>query len=132
MTAVLGGDEAAVLAAIDKHGLTPANVNGAGQIVAAGTLSELAEFAADPPARARLIPLSVAGAFHTRHMAPAVDELRAARRLSGVLRAASCTPGRARLARPVSVPAGGSSMIALTPRPVIDCMHLSQRTGALT
>ncbi len=78
MTAVLGGDEAAVLAAIDKHGLTPANVNGAGQIVAAGTLSELAEFAADPPARARLIPLSVAGAFHTRHMAPAVDELRAA------------------------------------------------------
>ena len=78
MTAVLGGDEAEVLAAIEKHGLTPANVNGAGQIVAAGTMEQLDAFAADPPARARLMPLSVAGAFHTRHMAPAVDDLRAA------------------------------------------------------
>jgi [acyl-carrier-protein] S-malonyltransferase len=78
MTAVLGGDEAAVLAAIEKHGLTAANINGAGQIVAAGTNEELAEFAADPPARAKLRPLPVAGAFHTRHMAPAVAALRAA------------------------------------------------------
>jgi len=78
MTAVLGGDEKAVLAAIENHGLTAANVNGAGQVVAAGTMAELAAFAADPPARARLIPLSVAGAFHTRHMAPAVHDLRAA------------------------------------------------------
>jgi [acyl-carrier-protein] S-malonyltransferase len=78
MTAVLGGDEAAVLAAIQAHGLTPANVNGAGQIVAAGTLEQLAAFAADPPAGARLRPLSVAGAFHTSHMAPAVNALRAA------------------------------------------------------
>src|SRR5438270_11279590 len=37
MTAVLGGDQEAVLAAIARHGLTPANVNAAGQIVAAGT-----------------------------------------------------------------------------------------------
>jgi [acyl-carrier-protein] S-malonyltransferase len=78
MTAVLGGDEAAVLDAIEAHGLTPANINGAGQVVAAGTLAQLDAFAADPPARARLIPLSVAGAFHTRHMAPAVESLRAA------------------------------------------------------
>jgi [acyl-carrier-protein] S-malonyltransferase len=78
MMAVLGGDEAAVLAAIDKHGLTPANINAAGQIVAAGTVDELAAFAAEPPAGARLRPLQVAGAFHTRHMAPAVDALRAA------------------------------------------------------
>ena len=78
MTAVLGGDEKDVLAAIESHGLTPANVNGAGQLVAAGTAAQLAAFAADPPARARLIPLSVAGAFHTRHMAPALDDLRAA------------------------------------------------------
>jgi [acyl-carrier-protein] S-malonyltransferase len=78
MTAVLGGDEQAVLASIEAHGLTPANVNGAGQIVAAGTLDQLAAFAADPPPGARLRPLSVAGAFHTRHMAPAVDALRAA------------------------------------------------------
>ena len=78
MTAVLGGDEAAVLDAIEAHGLTPANINGAGQVVAAGTLEQLAAFAADPPAGARLIPLSVAGAFHTSHMAPAVDDLRTA------------------------------------------------------
>ncbi|MFC6079919.1 ACP S-malonyltransferase [Sphaerisporangium aureirubrum] len=78
MTAVLGGDEQEVLAALEQHGLTPANVNGAGQIVAAGTLVELAAFAAAPPARARLRPLAVAGAFHTVHMAPAVEQLREA------------------------------------------------------
>jgi [acyl-carrier-protein] S-malonyltransferase len=78
MTAVLGGDEAAVLASIEKHGLTPANMNGSGQIVAAGTVDQLAAFAADPPAGARLRALQVAGAFHTRHMAPAVDALREA------------------------------------------------------
>jgi [acyl-carrier-protein] S-malonyltransferase len=66
MTAVLGGDEEAVLAAIARHGLTPANVNGAGQIVAAGAIADLESFAADPPAGARLRPLQVAGAFHTR------------------------------------------------------------------
>jgi [acyl-carrier-protein] S-malonyltransferase len=76
MTAVLGGDQETVLAAIARHGLTPANVNGAGQIVAAGTLAELEAFAADPPDGARLRPLQVAGAFHTRHMAPAVTALR--------------------------------------------------------
>jgi [acyl-carrier-protein] S-malonyltransferase len=78
MTAVLGGEEQAVLAAIEASGLTPANVNGAGQIVTAGTMDQLAAFAADPPPRARLRPLSVAGAFHTRHMEPAVDALREA------------------------------------------------------
>ncbi|MEU6749823.1 ACP S-malonyltransferase [Spirillospora sp. NPDC046719] len=76
MTAVLGGDADEVLAAIDKHGLTPANVNGAGQVVAAGTTEQLAKFADEPPAKARLRALSVAGAFHTAHMAPAVDTLR--------------------------------------------------------
>ena len=75
MTAVLGGDESAVLAAIAEAGLTPANVNGAGQIVAGGTLEQLAEFAANPPAGARLRPLRVAGAFHTKHMVPAVEAL---------------------------------------------------------
>ena len=77
MTAVLGGDETAVLRSIEAHGLTPANINGAGQIVAAGTAEQLAAFAADPPAGARLRPLHVAGAFHTAHMAPAVEALRA-------------------------------------------------------
>ncbi|HEY9353016.1 MAG TPA: ACP S-malonyltransferase, partial [Nocardioides sp.] len=75
MTAVLGGVREEVLAAIEKHGLTPANDNGPGQIVAAGTLEQLEAFAADPPAKARLMPLSVAGAFHTKHMEPAVGHL---------------------------------------------------------
>jgi [acyl-carrier-protein] S-malonyltransferase len=78
MTVVLGGDEQEVLGAIEAHGLTPANVNGAGQIVAAGTLEQLATFGTNPPPGARLRPLSVAGAFHTSHMAQAVDALRAA------------------------------------------------------
>jgi len=78
MTAVLGGDQDEVLAALDSHGLTPANVNGAGQIVAAGTMAQLDAFAAAPPAGTRLRPLNVAGAFHTVHMAPAVDALREA------------------------------------------------------
>jgi [acyl-carrier-protein] S-malonyltransferase len=77
MTAVLGGDRDEVLASIDKHGLTAANDNGPGQIVAAGTMEQLAAFAEEPPAKARLMPLSVAGAFHTEHMAPAVGHLAA-------------------------------------------------------
>ncbi len=75
MSAVVGGDEAEVAAAIERHGLTAANVNSAGQVVAAGTMEQLAALAADPPAKARVIPLQVAGAFHTEHMAPAVDVL---------------------------------------------------------
>jgi [acyl-carrier-protein] S-malonyltransferase len=75
MTAVLGGEQEEVLAALAQHGLTPANINGAGQIVAAGTVEQLAALADDPPAKARLRPLSVAGAFHTEHMAPAVGAL---------------------------------------------------------
>jgi [acyl-carrier-protein] S-malonyltransferase len=60
-----------VLAAIEAAGIFPANINGAGQIVAAGSTDGLAKFAAEPPARTRIIALAVAGAFHTRYMAPA-------------------------------------------------------------
>ena len=75
MSAVLGGDADAVVAKAAEHGLTPANMNGAGQIVVAGTLAQLEAFAADPPEGARVRPLEVAGAFHTEHMAPAVSTL---------------------------------------------------------
>jgi len=75
MSAVLGGDREEVIAKLAQHGLTAANENGAGQIVAAGTLEQLAALEADPPAGARVRPLSVAGAFHTKHMAPAVGIL---------------------------------------------------------
>lgn len=75
MSAVIGGDPDEVRQVITGHGLTPANVNGAGQVVAAGTHEQLAALADAPPAKARVIPLTVAGAFHTEHMAPAVDDL---------------------------------------------------------
>jgi [acyl-carrier-protein] S-malonyltransferase len=75
MTAVIGGQPEEVLAGIDAAGLTPANYNGKGQIVAGGTVEQLAAFAENPPARTRLFPLAVAGAFHTVHMEPAVRHL---------------------------------------------------------
>ena len=75
MTAVVGGEADEVLAAIEAAGLTPANHNGAGQIVAAGTVEQLEALAQHPPRRAKLMPLSVAGAFHTVHMQPAVEAL---------------------------------------------------------
>ncbi len=77
MSAVVGGDPAEVLAAIEAAGATPANVNGAGQTVAAGTFEQLKALADNPPAKARVIPLKVAGAFHTSHMSPAVSALEA-------------------------------------------------------
>jgi [acyl-carrier-protein] S-malonyltransferase len=75
MTAIIGGDAEEVQQALEAQGLTPANDNGPGQIVAAGTMEQLQGLADNPPAKVRLIPLSVAGAFHTEHMAPAVDVL---------------------------------------------------------
>lgn len=75
MSAVLGGEADAVIAAAEAVGLTPANINGAGQIVVAGELDALATFADNPPEKARVRALEVAGAFHTRFMAPAVDIL---------------------------------------------------------
>ncbi|MFU8850047.1 acyltransferase domain-containing protein [Micromonospora sp. SL1-18] len=71
MAAVLGGDPDEVLAAIEAHGLHPANRNGAGQVVTAGAVAGLEKLAAEPPAKARVIRLQVAGAFHTPYMAPA-------------------------------------------------------------
>ncbi|WP_068057357.1 ACP S-malonyltransferase [Nocardia xishanensis] len=73
MSAVLGGDEAAVLERLAELDLVPANRNAVGQIVAAGKLDALAELAANPPEKARVRALPVAGAFHTAFMAPAQD-----------------------------------------------------------
>ncbi|MGW8994593.1 ACP S-malonyltransferase [Streptomyces zhihengii] len=76
MSALLGGDPDVSIAHLEKLGLTPANVNGAGQIVAAGTLEQLAALAEDKPEGVRrVVPLKVAGAFHTHHMASAVTTL---------------------------------------------------------
>lgn len=76
MSAVIGADEPTLLARLAELGLEPANFNGGGQIVVAGALDALETLKAEPPAGARVIPLQVAGAFHTRYMAPAVADLR--------------------------------------------------------
>src|SRR5689334_8145785 len=78
MSAVLGGDEAEVLARLEALDLVPANRNAAGQIVAAGALSALDKLAEDPPAKARVRQLATAGAFHTHYMASATDGYRSA------------------------------------------------------
>lgn len=75
MAAVLGGVEEEVLERLEQLGLTPANMNGGGQIVAAGAKAGIDALVADPPARARVIELQVAGAFHTSYMQPAVSAL---------------------------------------------------------
>ncbi|QTE28445.1 ACP S-malonyltransferase [Pengzhenrongella sicca] len=104
MSALLGGDPTEVLARLAELGLTPANVNGGGQVVAAGSLTALAALSAAPPARTRVIPLQVAGAFHTTTMAPAVAELAA--------KAATITPADARL--PLLLNADGAVVTAGT------------------
>lgn len=78
MAAVLGGDEAEVLARLDALDLVPANRNAAGQIVAAGAVSALDKLVEDPPAKARVRKLATAGAFHTHYMASALDGYSAA------------------------------------------------------
>lgn len=76
MAAVLGGDRDVVVAHLEKLGLTPANINGAGQIVAAGTMEQIEALQADKPEGSmKVVALKVAGAFHTHHMAPAVATL---------------------------------------------------------
>ncbi|MDN3311689.1 ACP S-malonyltransferase [Microbacterium oryzae] len=78
MSAVVGGVEGQVLQAIADAGLEPANFNGGGQIVAAGSREGLAALAENGPRGARVIPLQVAGAFHTSYMAPATGALQTA------------------------------------------------------
>ncbi len=75
MSAIIGGDREEVMAAIASYGLTAANDNGSGQVVAGGTTEQLAELAGNPPRRTRIVPLSVAGAFHTVHMESAVAHM---------------------------------------------------------
>lgn len=78
MAAVLGGDPDEVLEALARLGLTPANINGGGQVVAAGAKDAIVRLLAEPPAKSRVIELQVAGAFHTAYMEPAVATLGAA------------------------------------------------------
>jgi [acyl-carrier-protein] S-malonyltransferase len=77
MSAVIGGTEEDLLARLAELDLEPANFNGGGQVVVAGALAGLDALKENPPTGARVIPLQVAGAFHTRYMSPAVERLRA-------------------------------------------------------
>lgn len=78
MSAVIGGDETALLERLAELGLAPANYNGGGQIVVAGALPDLAALADAPVKGTRVIPLQVAGAFHTSYMSSAVEALQVA------------------------------------------------------
>ena len=89
MSAIIGGDESVVLERLSELGLSPANYNGGGQLVAAGALPALEALAQTPVKGTRVIPLQVAGAFHTSYMSSAVAALRAA--------VAEVTPGDAQL-----------------------------------
>jgi [acyl-carrier-protein] S-malonyltransferase len=100
MSAVLGGKPDDVLTRLEELGLDPANINGAGQVVAAGPVDALAALAGNPPERARVVPLPVAGAFHTRFMAPAEQAL--------ATHAASITPADPR--RPLLSNADGATV----------------------
>lgn len=75
MAAIVGGELSVIESRLAELGLEPANYNGSGQIVAAGSAEAIAALQAEGPAGARVIPLQVAGAFHTRYMAPAVSVL---------------------------------------------------------
>jgi len=76
MSAVIGANEPELLLLLDHLGLEPANFNGSGQIVVAGNLDALEKLAADPPTGSRVLPLHVAGAFHSHLMSPATVALR--------------------------------------------------------
>lgn len=75
MAAVLGGDAELVVSHCESMGLSIANYNGAGQLVAAGDKLAISELVANPPEKTRVIELKVAGAFHTEYMRNAVEIL---------------------------------------------------------
>jgi [acyl-carrier-protein] S-malonyltransferase len=75
MAAIIGGDSEAVLEGLLAQGLTAANFNGPGQIVAAGSAELINQLVANPLPGTRTVALSVAGAFHTDFMTPATAEL---------------------------------------------------------
>jgi [acyl-carrier-protein] S-malonyltransferase len=75
MAAVIGGDGDELSVRLYELGLQGANYNGAGQVVVAGLKHSIADLVANPPEKARVIELKVAGAFHTNFMESAQLEL---------------------------------------------------------
>jgi [acyl-carrier-protein] S-malonyltransferase len=121
MAAVLGGEEADVLARLEALDLVPANRNAVGQIVAAGAVAALDKLVEDPPEKARVRKLATAGAFHTRYMASACDGYAAA--ADGVRTSESLAPATTLLSnadgQPVASAADAmSKLVAQMTRPV--------------
>lgn len=77
MAAVMGGEPEEIIAWLAEFDLVGANINGAGQIVAAGGKDALEKLVAAARPGIKIIQLKVAGAFHTRYMATAEAALRA-------------------------------------------------------
>lgn len=78
MAAVVGADLPTLAGVFHQRGVTPANVNSSSQVVAAGDLDALNGLRDNPPEGTRVIPLEVAGAFHTAFMQSAQPALEAA------------------------------------------------------
>ena len=79
MAAILGMEPDALRAAIAPHGASVCNINAPGNITIGGTAAavEAASAAATAAGASRVVPLTVAGAFHTPLMAGAAERMRA-------------------------------------------------------
>ncbi|HEX9334773.1 MAG TPA: ACP S-malonyltransferase, partial [Pseudonocardiaceae bacterium] len=76
MAAVMGGEPDEIISWLAEFDLVGANINGAGQVVAAGSRTALEKLAGAARPGTKVIALKVAGAFHTRYMASAEAALR--------------------------------------------------------
>jgi [acyl-carrier-protein] S-malonyltransferase len=76
MAAVMGGEPDEIISWLAEFDLVGANINGAGQIVAAGSRTALEKVADAARPGTKVIALKVAGAFHTPYMASAEAALR--------------------------------------------------------
>lgn len=85
-----GADDHQIVTTLREAGLELANVNGAHEFIAAGPSAALSSLIERAPAGMRLLPLAVAGAFHTAAMSPAVQTF--ARALDTVSITSAATP----------------------------------------
>ncbi len=133
MSAVLGGEEADVLARLEQLDLVAANRNAAGQIVAAGALAALDKLAEDPPAKARVRQLATAGAFHTHYMASATDGYSAAAEAVTIRRAHREAPVERRWAtRCLRRGRDGQAGVAADPARALGPVHRDLRQQNVT
>lgn len=77
MAALIGGDAASALALAEACGVEVANYNSPGQYVLSGTVEGVKQAVAQAKEKGfrKAVPLEVAGAYHSRLMAPAQERL---------------------------------------------------------